>query len=55
METLRTIPEAASRPEAHHNTAAHEQAPETIPDALLTADHVLVRRDGHVPPLSQLY
>ena len=55
METLRATREAASGPEARHNTAAHQRAPESIPDALRTADRVLVRRDGHVPPLSSLY
>ncbi len=55
METLRTIREAASGPEARHNNAAHQQAPETIPDGLCTTYYVLVRHDGHVPPLSQLY
>ncbi len=55
LATLRTIREAASGPEARHNTAAHQQAPETIPDALRTADRVLVRRNGHMPLLSQLY
>ena len=52
LATLRATREAASGPEARHNTAAHQRAPDTIPDALRTADRVLVRR---VLPLSSLY
>ncbi len=55
LETLRTTREAASGPEVCHNTAAQQRAKETILEALLTANRVLVRRDGHVPPLSPLY
>jgi len=38
-----------------HNTAASRAAPTELPAALLTAPYVLVRRDGHVPPLELLY
>jgi len=38
-----------------HNTAAARVAPLNIPAELARADLVLVRRDGHVPPLSPLY
>ena len=48
-------PRGRQQPEVRHNTAAQQRAPETVPEALLTADRVLVRRDGHVLPLSQFY
>lgn len=38
-----------------HNTAAQKQAPDKLPAELLAARYVLVRRDGHVPPLAPLY
>ena len=38
-----------------HNTAADRLAPTVLPAELLNASHVLVRRDGHVPPLEPLY
>ena len=38
-----------------HNTAEGRTAPAELPAALLTAPYVLVRRDGHVPPLELLY
>ena len=37
-----------------HNTAEGRTAPAELPAALLTAPYVLVRRDGHVPPLELL-
>ena len=37
------------------NTAANRVPPAELPAELLAASHVLVRRDGHVPPLSPLY
>jgi len=42
-------------PPTRHNTAVGRQPPEELPDALLRAPTVLVRRDGHVPPLQPLY
>ncbi len=44
--TNRTAP-----PTAHHNTPA----PLQLPEDLLQARHVLVRKDGHVPPLAAAY
>jgi hypothetical protein len=38
-------------PTAHHNTPA----PLQLPEDLLQARHVLVRKDGHVPPLAAAY
>jgi hypothetical protein len=38
-----------------HNVARAQQAPEDLPVDLLRAEAVLVRRDGHVPPLAPLY
>jgi hypothetical protein len=38
-----------------HNVARAQQAPEDLPVDLLQAEAVLVRRDGHVPPLAPLY
>jgi hypothetical protein len=38
-------------PTAHHNTPA----PLQLPGDLLQARHVLVRKDGHVPPLAAAY
>ncbi len=38
-------------PTAHHNTPA----PLQLPEDLLLARHVLVRKDGHVPPLAADY
>ena len=38
-----------------HNTAEGARAPTQLPADLATATHVLVRRDGHVPPLAPLY
>ena len=38
-----------------HNTASGSRAPSQLPAALLSATYVLVRRDGHVPPLEPLY
>jgi transposase InsO family protein len=38
-----------------HNTASGARAPTQLPAALLSATYVLVRRDGHVPPLTPLY
>ena len=38
-----------------HNTAADKVQPTELPQDLLDASHVLVRRDGHVPPLAPLY
>ena len=38
-----------------HNTAADRIHPTELPADLLDATHVLVRRDGHVPPLAPLY
>jgi hypothetical protein len=38
-------------PTSHHNTPAPQQLPE---DLLLTR-HVLIRKDGHVPPLAAAY
>jgi hypothetical protein len=35
-------------PTSHHSTPA----PQELPEDLLLAKHVLVRRDGHVPPLA---
>jgi hypothetical protein len=35
--------------------ARAQQAPEDLPVDLLRAEAVLVRRDGHVPPLAPLY
>ena len=37
------------------NTAANKIPAAVLPQALLDASHVLVRRDGHVPPLAPLY
>ena len=53
-QELETLYKAASGPEAPHNTAANQRAPETIPDALLAANRILVHRDGHVLLLSPL-
>ena len=55
LATLRTIGEAACGPEARHNTTAYQGAPETIPDVFLAADRILVRCNGHMPPLLPLY
>jgi hypothetical protein len=38
-------------PTAHHSAPA----PQELPEDLLLAKHVLVRRDGHVPPLTAAY
>jgi hypothetical protein len=38
-------------PTSHHSTPA----PQELPEDLLLAKHVLVRRDGHVPPLAAAY
>jgi hypothetical protein len=38
-------------PTQHHSTPA----PQQLPEDLLLAKHVLVRRDGHVPPLAAAY
>jgi len=38
-----------------HNIASGARAPTQLPAALLSATYVLVRRDGHVPPLTPLY
>ncbi len=38
-----------------HNTASGARAPIQLTAALASATHVLVRRDGHVPPLAPLY
>ena len=38
-------------PTQHHSAAA----PQQLPEDLLLAKHVLVRRDGHVPPLAAAY
>jgi hypothetical protein len=38
-------------PTTHHSTPA----PQDLPEDLLLAKHVLVRRDGHVPPLAATY
>ena len=46
---------AAKNTVARHNTASQRAAPPTIPDDLAAAPMVLVRRDGHVPPLAALY
>ena len=37
-----------------HNTASSAQAPTQLPAALASPTHMLVRRDGHVPPLAPL-
>ena len=37
------------------NTAANQIPATVLPQPLLEASHVLVRRDGHVPPLVLLY
>ena len=46
---------AAPPPPTRHNTAASRLPPPELPDALVRAPTVLVRRDGHVPPLQPLY
>jgi hypothetical protein len=38
-------------PTSHHSTPA----PQELPEVLLLAKHVLVRQDGHVPPLAAAY
>jgi hypothetical protein len=38
-------------PTTHHSSPA----PQELPAELLLAKHVLVRRDGHVPPLAAAY
>jgi len=38
-------------PTEHHST----RAPQQLPEDLLLAKHVLVRRDGHVPPLAAAF
>jgi hypothetical protein len=38
-------------PTSHHSAPA----PQELPEDLLLAKHVLVRRDGHVPPLTAAY
>ena len=40
---------------ARHNMSPTSNLPETIPAALSTCSMVLVRKDGHVPPLAPLY
>jgi len=42
-------------PQPAHNTSARDKAPAKLPASLATASHVLIRRDGHVPPLAPLY
>ena len=40
---------------AHHNTPEVPILPQQVPISLATCPMVLVRKDGHVPPLSPLY
>jgi len=40
---------------ARHNTPEVPDLPQQVPISLTTCPMVLVRRDGHVPPLSPLY
>jgi len=40
---------------ARHNTPTDQFLPQKIPISLATCPMVLVRKDGHVPPLSPLY
>jgi len=40
---------------ARHNISPSANLPETIPTSLTTCPMVLVRKDGHVPPLAPLY
>ena len=40
---------------ARHNTPSTVQLPEDIPSSLSSCPMVLVRKDGHVPPLAPLY
>ena len=40
---------------ARHNTPEVPELPQQVPISLTTCPMVLVRRDGHVPPLSPLY
>ena len=40
---------------SRHNTPSARQPPSTLSSDLLAADFVLVRRDGHVTPLTPLY
>jgi hypothetical protein len=46
---------AAETLPTRHNVARAQQAPEDLPADLLRAEAVLVRRDGHMPPLALLY
>jgi Integrase core domain len=46
---------AAETLPTRHNVARAQQAPEDLTADLLRAEAVLVRRDGHVPPLAPLY
>ena len=38
-----------------HNTAENRKAPVQLPSDLAATRYVLVRRDGHIPPLTPLY
>ena len=40
---------------ARHNTPEVPDLPQQVPISLATCPMVLVRRDGHFPPLSPLY
>jgi hypothetical protein len=46
---------AAKNTVTRHNTASQRAAPPAIPDDLAAAPMVLVRKNGHVPPLAALY
>lgn len=52
FEALRSSTSPLASPPSHHVPAAQ---PTELPPDLLNAEYVLVRRDGHVPPLSPLY
>ena len=48
-EKMRQMPVMLTRP------ISQEQRRDRVPDELRAATHVFIRRDGHVPPLAQLY
>ena len=55
LETFRLTRDAATPRSTQHNNADSSAAPDAIPEALRTAERVLVCRDGHNTPLAPLY